>query len=146
MKPLILFVLCTLLSQFSIAQKRIFTKEGEAIRGYDPVAYFKESKPVKGKDQFKYEWSGAVWKFSSEGNLNDFIENPEKFAPQFGGYCAYGVADNHKASTQPEAWTIVDKKLYLNYSLEVKKIWNEKQSEFIDKANKNWPTVQLEKD
>src|SRR5687767_13722343 len=127
-------------------QHEVFMKSGEAIHGYDPVAYFKENKPVKGNDQFTYTWKGAKWKFSSAQNLKDFKADPEKYAPQFGGYCAYGVSDDHKASTSPDAWTIVNGKLYLNYDTDVRKLWNEDQQGHIEKANRNWPKVKLEKD
>ena len=126
--------------------KEVFVDSGEAIRGYDPVAYFKEGKPVEGRDELSFEWKNASWKFSSPENLKDFQNAPEKYAPQFGGYCAYGVADAHKAPTSPDAWTIVDGKLYLNYNTEVRDLWRENQAEFIDTAIRNWPTVKLEKD
>jgi YHS domain-containing protein len=128
------------------AQQEVFIKSGEAIRGYDPVAYFTEGKPVKGLDAHSFEWKGATWKFSTNTNLQAFKSDPEKYAPQFGGYCAYGVADGHKATTSPDAWTIVDGKLYLNYNTEVRTLWKEKQAEYIETAIKNWPTVKLEKD
>ena len=70
-----------------------------------------------------------------------FKANPEKYVPQFGGYCAYGTSRGYKAETDPEAWTIADGKLYLNYNLEVRATWNANQAEFINKANANWPTV-----
>jgi YHS domain-containing protein len=101
----------------------VFQKDGIAIRGYDPVAYFKQSKPVKGQETISYDWNGVKWLFSSEENKEDFKANPEKFAPQFGGYCAYGLSENHKSPTEPEAFTIVDDKLYLNYNLKVKELW-----------------------
>lgn len=80
------------------------------------------------------------WYFASADHLLKFKADPEKYAPQFGGYCAYGMSRGYKAKTDPEAWTIVDGKLYLNYNLDVRKLWNEKQAEFIEKANTNWPT------
>jgi YHS domain-containing protein len=146
MKQAILILLLLGAIDVTLAQNTVFVKSGEAIRGYDPVAYFKENKPVKGNDSFTFSWQGAKWKFASQQNLNDFKSNPEKYAPQFGGYCAYGVSDNHKASTSPEAWTIVNGKLYLNYDTDVQKLWKEDQQMHIQKANKNWPTVKLEKD
>ncbi len=139
-------ILCVLVLQAAHAQQEVFLKSDAAIQGYDPVAYFKDSKPVKGKREFTYAWKGGKWHFASLENLNDFKANPEKFAPQFGGYCAYGVADGHKASTSPDAWTIVDGKLYLNYDKGVRDLWRKDQKAFIIKANENWPTVKLEKD
>jgi hypothetical protein len=115
MKHIVLFIVFIFCFQIVFAQQ-VYVKNNQAIGGYDPVAYFKESKPVKGQDQFTFVWKDATWKFSSAENLNDFKATPEKYAPQFGGYCAYGMSENHKAPTSPDAWTIVDEKLYLNYN------------------------------
>ncbi len=123
----------------------VFTTGEGAIQGYDAVAYFTVSKAVKGSKEFTYTYDGESWYFASAENLKTFKAAPEKYAPQFGGYCAYGMSRGYKAKTDPEAWTIVDDKLYLNYNLDVRKIWNEKQAELIDKANQNWPTVKATK-
>jgi YHS domain-containing protein len=124
----------------SVAQKtEVFTPSNQAVRGYDPVAYFTERKPVKGKENLTYHWKDATWYFSSKENLNSFTKNPEKYAPQYGGYCAYGMSKGHKATTDPNAWTIVDEKLYLNNSLQVKEKWMKDQQQNIVKANENWP-------
>jgi len=79
-----------------------------AIEGYDPVAYFTQSRPVKGDSDFEYEWKDAKWRFSSAENLALFTANPEKYAPQYGGYCAYAVAKNTTASIDPTQFTVVD--------------------------------------
>lgn len=123
----------------------VFTTQEGAIQGYDAVAYFTESKAIKGSKEFTFMYAGEAWSFESLGNLNKFKAEPEKYAPQFGGYCAYGMSRGYKAKTDPEAWTIVNDKLYLNYNLDVRKTWNEKQSELIDKANQNWPIVKSKK-
>jgi YHS domain-containing protein len=120
---------------------QIFKTEEGAIRGYDPVAYFKEGKPVLGIKDHVFEWNGATWYFSSKQNLELFKAQPDQYAPQYGGYCAYGTADGHKAPTQPEAWSVVSGKLYLNYNKNVQKDWKSNQSELIKKADVNWPTV-----
>jgi len=146
MKPIVFVFAFVLSLGQSFAQRDVFIKSGEAIQGYDPVAYFKESKPVKGKREFSYQWKDATWLFSNAENLNAFKTDPEKFAPQFGGFCAYGMSQGHKAPTSPDAWTIVDNKLYLNYNADVKQLWLPKQKELIEVAAKNWPTVKLEKD
>ncbi|AYB30492.1 YHS domain-containing (seleno)protein [Chryseolinea soli] len=125
--------------------QEVFSKSEAAIQGYDPVAYFKEAKPVEGKKEFSYTWKESTWLFSSAQNLNDFKANPEKFAPQFGGYCAYGMSQGHKASTSPDAWTIIDDKLYLNYNKDVLVLWRKDPAGYITKANTNWPTVKKEK-
>lgn len=123
----------------------VFTTSDGAIRGYDAVAYFTESKPVKGMKDYSYTWNGAVWLFANVKNMEAFKASPEKYAPQYGGYCAYGTADGHKATTQPDAWTIVDNKLYLNYNKDVMSKWRPNQKEFILKADANWPTVKKQK-
>jgi len=124
------------------AQKaEVFNPSEKAIRGYDPVAYFTEGKSVKGNDNLTFHWKDANWYFSSTQNLNSFTKNPEKYAPQYGGYCAYGMSEGHKAPTDPDAWTIVDGKLYLNYSKDVRMKWRESEKERIDKADKNWPQL-----
>jgi YHS domain-containing protein len=124
------------------AQKSaVFEQSGKAIRGYDPVAYFTEAKPVLGKDEFVSNWNNTNWYFSSQQNLDSFKTTPEKYAPQYGGYCAYGLSDGHKAPTSPDAWTIVNGKLYLNYNIKVKEYWSKDRDERIEKANKNWPDI-----
>jgi len=128
------FLLCVAMIAFSIlhAQKAsIYSSNGKAINGYDPVAYFTESKPVKGNEKFSYQWNGATWYFSSKQNMDSFKKNPEKFAPQYGGYCAYGLSRGYKASTEPDAWTIENNKLYLNYNKEVRELWNKDRKKFI---------------
>ena len=112
---------------------------GVAIKGYDPVAYFTQSKPVKGSSTFTYQWANSTWWFASAEDRDEFVRNPEKYAPQYGGYCAYGVSQGHTAPIDPEAWTIIEGKLYLNYSKGVKKTWSEAIPKHIDEANRNWP-------
>lgn len=124
------------------AQKSaIFIAPEGAIHGYDPVAYFKQRKAVQGEKNLTYSWSGADWHFSTQQNLDSFKTNPEKYAPQYGGYCAFGLADGHKAPTEPEAWTISGDKLYLNYNKDVQVLWKKKQQEYITTANENWPRL-----
>ena len=110
-----------------------------AIGGYDPVAYFTQSKPVKGRGDFSYSYKGADWNFASQENLDAFKASPEKYAPQYGGYCAYAVSQGYTASTDPLAWTIVDDKLYLNYSKSVRQLWLREAKNNILKGDKNWP-------
>src|SRR5262245_26375588 len=82
-------------------------KDGVALKGYDVVAYFSQSKAVAGKKEFEHEWMGARWRFANAENRDLFAKSPEKYAPQYGGYCAYGVADGHLSPTEPDAWKIV---------------------------------------
>ena len=112
-----------------------------AVSGYDPVAYFTQGKPVEGSSSHEHEWQGATWRFSSAENLASFKADPERYAPQYGGYCAWAVSQGYTASTVPEAWRIVDDKLYLNYSLGVQKQWQDDIPGNISKADKNWPGV-----
>jgi YHS domain-containing protein len=114
---------------------------GGAIRGYDPVAYFTQSKPVEGSSRYQLEYMGAVWKFASAENKVAFEAMPERYAPQYGGYCAYAVSRGYTASIDPEAWTIVDGKLYLNYSKSVRATWSQDIPGNIAKADSNWPAV-----
>lgn len=117
------------------------TGQNVAIKGYDPVAYFEQSRPVMGSAQFTHSYMGATWWFANAADRDKFVQAPEKFAPQFGGYCAYAVSEGHTASIDPEAWKIVDGKLYLNYSKGVQKKWAEDQLRRIDVGNKNWPSL-----
>lgn len=124
------------------AQKsEVFLKNGVAANGYDVVSYFSDGKPVKGSDQLTLNWNNATWYFSSKAHVDSFKMNPVKYAPQFGGYCAYGVSENHKAPTSPDAWTIVNGKLYLNYSTDVMTQWRKDMNNRINIANKNWSSL-----
>ena len=122
-----------------------FQNEDGAIKGFDAVAYFTEGKAVKGLKDYQLAWNGATWYFSSQKNKTEFQSHPEKYAPQYGGYCAYGTAKGHKAPTDPaEAWTILDGKLYLNYNKDVMATWRKDTKGYIDEANKNWPKLKNE--
>lgn len=137
----IVLIICASSLQTEAQKAEIFIKGGSAIRGYDPVAYFTQGKPVKGSGQFAYNWKNANWYFSSKQNLDAFVKNPEKYSPQYGGYCAYGLSKGYKATTEPDAWTIHNGKLYLNYDLDVRDEWNKSRDERIKNADKNWPGV-----
>ncbi|MEO8372670.1 MAG: YHS domain-containing (seleno)protein [Candidatus Solibacter sp.] len=114
---------------------------GVAIKGYDAVAYFIDGKPVKGSPNFTHQWNSATWQFASAEHRDEFAKAPQKYAPQYGGYCAYGVSQNHTAPIDPEAWTVIDSKLYLNYSLDVKKTWSQSVPKYIEQAERNWPNL-----
>jgi hypothetical protein len=116
----------------------IFSDKNGAIKGYDPVAYFTIGKPQKGLDSISFQWKDAVWHFSSVEHRDSFALVPEKYAPQYGGYCAYGWAQGYAVKIEPEAWSIVDGKLYLNYDLSIKQKWDKKRVKYILKANVNW--------
>ncbi|WP_045856481.1 YHS domain-containing (seleno)protein [Teredinibacter purpureus] len=115
-----------------------------AIKGADVVAYFSldpTDKAVMGKEAFSHEWQGATWKFSNAENLALFKANPEAYAPQYGGYCAFSVAHGFTTSIRPDSWKIVDGKLYLNYSRISYMRWKLDMEDKIREADENWPTV-----
>jgi YHS domain-containing protein len=122
-------------------QSPVFSDATGAIRGYDPVAYFEQGAPVKGSREFTHQWNGATWHFSSAANRDRFAAGPEKYAPQYGGYCAYGVAQGYAPEIDPNAWKIVDAKLYLNFSPDVQRRWSRDIPGYIRKADANWPAV-----
>ena len=112
-----------------------------AVRGYDVVAYFTEGKPVEGKSDYTHEWSNTTWRFASAAHRDLFAANPEKYAPQYGGWCAWAVSQGYTASIDPAAWRIVDGKLYLNYSKSVQSQWAQNIPGFIAKGDTNWPRL-----
>ncbi|GEA61518.1 YHS domain-containing (seleno)protein [Vibrio comitans] len=114
---------------------------GKAIGGYDSVAYFSEGKPVEGSKQFKHQWNDATWYFSSDENRAAFIENPEKYAPQYGGYCAWAVSQGYTAKIDPNAWYIYEGKLYLNYNKSIQAKWQKDIPNNVTKADTNWPNL-----
>jgi YHS domain-containing protein len=128
--------------QLAIADKLYYsTLFGTAVDGYDVVAYFTEGKPVEGSKEHSVEWMGADWYFASEKHQELFAANPEKYAPQYGGYCAWAVSQGYTASTVPEAWKVVDDKLYLNYSKGVQTTWEQDILGNIKLADNNWPGI-----
>jgi len=141
--PFFLLLVLPLYSNLSLALDPVYVggSSRTAIRGYDTVAYFTENKPVKGSAEYTTEYKGAILRFASAENLAKFEENPEKYAPQYGGYCAYAVSRNTTASIKPKYFTIHEGKLYLNYNKTVHKRWNKERKKHIKKANKNWPEV-----
>lgn len=119
----------------------IYANDGIAIDGTDAVAYFTEGKPVAGSPEFSHDWMGATWHFSTAENRDAFTANPDAYAPQYGGYCAYAVSEGYTASTVPKAWKIVDGKLYLNFSRRIQRRWERNIPERIASADANWPSV-----
>ena len=125
------------------SDKQIYTGSFNslAVSGYDPVAYFSEHQPVKGDARFVTQYAGAEWRFASVENRDKFVADPQHYAPQYGGYCAWAVSEGSTASADPQRWKIVDDKLYLNYNADVQKKWELDLAGHIRKANKNWPAV-----
>jgi len=139
-------LIIAVIALFSIVQAKaqkseIFVSGGKAIKGYDPVSFFKESKPVKGADSLSYKWKDVTWLFSTRANLEAFKADPAKYAPQYGGYCAYGTSQGHKAPTQTDTWTVVNDKLYFNYNKDVQAMWNKDQKNLIGVADEKWPEI-----
>ena len=112
-----------------------------AIKGYDPVAYFTAGKPTQGKKAHSYDWMGATWRFANAKHQKRFRQNPQKYAPQYGGYCAYAVSQGITANIDPQAWRIIDGKLYLNLSPNIQAIWQQDIPGYIAKADANWPKL-----
>lgn len=126
----------------ALADRPMFhVKEGLAIAGYDAVAFFVEGRAVQGLSVHAVMWKGAVWQFVSADNQGRFESDPRAYAPVFGGYCAYAVSQGYLMSGSPQAWQIVDDKLYLLYNTSVQEIWRSEMSALIVMAQNNWPDV-----
>lgn len=120
-----------------------YNEDGVAIEGYDPVAYFDMGKPMKGSMKHSYNWMGVDWHFTSNEHMMMFKENPQKYAPQYGGHCAFAASKGYVASVDPEAWTIHDGKLYLNHNESVSMKFHENMEQKIMKADMNWKEGKL---
>ena len=119
----------------------VYAPSGTAIHGYDPVAYFTGGKPVEGTSEITHQWMGATWRFASAGHREAFAREPAKYAPQYGGYCSWAASQGYTASTDPEAWSIVGGKLYLNYSKGIQNRWKKNAAENIAAGDRNWPAI-----
>lgn len=117
------------------------TRGALALHGYDAVAYFTDGAAVRGRAEFEHRWRNAVWRFASAEHRDEFARHPERYAPQFGGYCAWAVSRGYTADVDPAAWKIVDGKLYLNYSTRIQRRWEQDIPGNIAKASANWPGV-----
>lgn len=135
-------ILLVALSAASALAGSINEVKGIAILGYDPVAYFTVGKPVKGLAKYTAKLEGATFQFATAANRDSFVANTDKYAPKYGGFCAYGTSRGYKAAIDPTAFTIVDGHLYLNFNPDVKKTWSQDIPGYIEKADKNWPDVQ----
>lgn len=119
----------------------VYAEGGLAVDGTDVVAYFTEGRPVAGDPAFTHDWRGVTWRFASAANRDAFAAEPERYAPQYGGYCAWAVSEGYTASTVPEAWRIVEGKLYLNYSRRIQRRWERDIPGRIAAGDANWPAV-----
>ena len=112
-----------------------------ALGGYDAVSYITDGKPVQGSASFAYRWMDATWRFASADHRDRFMKDPQRYAPQFGGYCAYAVSRGYTANGDPRVWRVVDGHLYLNYSTDAQKLWAQDVPGNIVKGEQNWPSV-----
>lgn len=115
---------------------------GQGAKGYDVVAYFTDGKPVQGSEQYTFEYGGVIWKFASAQHLDLFKATPAKYAPQYGGFCSWGVANGRLFDVDPvNGWTIRDGKLYLNFNADINATFRNSSADFIEKAEANWPSL-----
>ncbi len=132
----------TFVSPLLSAKKQFATynvdSDNVALHGYDTVAYFTEGKPMKGSATFEKTWQDARWQFASATNRDLFTANPDRYSPQYGGYCAGGLATGEYADVDPKVWTIVDGKLYLNTTEELREAWRKAPEAYVVYANYNW--------
>ena len=115
--------------------------DGLAIRGYDPVAYFRDGGPRPGKPEFSIRHGGTTWRFASAEHKALFEADPTRYLPAYGGFCAYGTSRGYLVKVDPEAWSIVAGRLYLNYDLSVRKTWLDRTKTYIARADGNWPRL-----
>ena len=125
----------------ALAVEPIFQKSGLAIRGYDPVAYFELGEARRGDRAWSHEFNDATWLFATREHRDRFAAMPERYLPAYGGYCAWAVSRGDTAPIDPEAWRIVDERLYLNYSASIQKKWERDVPGNIAKADANWPEL-----
>ena len=124
-------------------QKMVATgPDGVAIKGYDTVAYFTENRAMKGNPEFSHFWRDAKWYFANADHRDLFAADPEHYAPQFGGFCALGISKGKAVAADPEAWTIVDGKLYMKFSEDARGRWRKDKDKAIEKAKENWTELQ----
>ena len=127
----------------AFADEPVYTKRfsNVAVGGADAVAFFNQNAKVDGSEEFSTEYNGAVWRFSSQENLDMFVADPAAFAPQYGGYCAWAMAQGKMAPGNPKFWKVVDNKLYLNFNGDIQEKWEADIPGFITKADAQWPSV-----
>lgn len=121
---------------------QVYTREGLAVSGYDSVAYFRDGRLVPGISGYRLKWRGAVWQFASAEHRQAFEMDPKAYAPQFGGYCAYTVAEGRPRKAEPDLWTIHAGRLYLNHDATLQKLWRQDMERYIAAAEKNWAQIE----
>jgi YHS domain-containing protein len=139
--PPSLVLVCALLVAVEAAAQ-VNTNGGDvAIGGYDPVAYFTDGRAVRGRAEHAAEHDGAVFHFASAEHRRMFVGSPARYLPQYGGYCAYAMAQGRLQRIDPDAFTVAGGKLYLNYSLDIRARWLERRDDYIREADRRWPEV-----
>lgn len=139
-----LFAAALLAALPGAAFAKVNAEQGVAIRGYDAVAYHAEGRPVRGSASFTHAWNGATWRFANAANRDRFAADPTRFAPAYGGFCAWAAAEGYTAPIDPNAWRIVDGKLYLNYDRAIQRRWEGDIPGNIRRADANWPRLSAE--
>lgn len=140
MKRLLWAAALMLAATVAQAVEPVHTAGGDvAVGGYDVVAYFDQGRPVRGSEEFTLEWQGAVWRFASDAHRAAFRTDPERYAPQYGGYCAWAVSQGYTAAGDPNQWSIVDGRLFLNYNAAVQRQWSADRAALIVQGDRNWP-------
>lgn len=140
-RRVVLAMLSATFASPAFATAAVFSPDDVAINGYDTVAYFTQSQPIAGNLEYAVNWNDAVWLFATPDNMALFEADPESYAPQFGGYCAYALSKGSIAPTVPEAWTVHNGKLYLNFSQRARELWLADIPGNVDKANGYWPDI-----
>jgi YHS domain-containing protein len=140
-RRLLILAALTLPLAAQAGERWVFATAGVAIGGHDPVAYFTEGRPVAGSPEFAVKWKGALWYFASEQNRLAFEMDPRRFAPRYGGYCAYALTRGELAHSSPDAWVIHDGRLYLLVSSAVRDRWAADADGNVARADANWPAA-----
>jgi YHS domain-containing protein len=131
----------TLLLPKGARAAQVNAENGIAVRGTDVVAYFTDGRPTPGRAAFSHQWRGATWPFGSAAHRDLFAADPERYAPAYGGFCAFAVSEGYTAPVDPNAWRMVDGRLYLNYDLSVRERWAKDIPGRIARGNENWPRL-----
>lgn len=122
-------------------QEAVYAENGIALDGTDPVAYFTQGQAVAGSPDYTHRWRGVTWQFSSSQHRDQFAQAPERYAPAYGGFCAWAVSQGYTAPIDPDAWRIVDGRLYLNFDRAVQQRWEGDIPGHIQQADQNWPAL-----
>jgi YHS domain-containing protein len=138
LKIFFILIVSLCLTSSALAEDAINQKNGVALDGYDAVVYFTREEAVKGSEQISYKWKGVLWYFSSEENRKMFKKNPQHYAPQYGGFCAFAMSKGSKADVNPRVFMIYEDRLYLNYNGSAQRYWQQSLSDNIKKADYNW--------